>query len=87
MKRLKPRARGRSFTIQKPTYHITIVDEYIDTDSITWSQNKKKRIQLCRIMILIVMGEHGTKNKSNWFHTWYNPRSSFPLVRTTKKLF
>nr|YP_009913026.1 ribosomal protein L22 [Chromolaena odorata]QLJ92838.1 ribosomal protein L22 [Chromolaena odorata] len=48
MKRLKHRARGRSFTIQKPTCHITIVmkdislDEYIDTDSITWSQKKKK---------------------------------------------
>ncbi|KAJ0734929.1 putative ribosomal protein L22/L17 [Helianthus annuus] len=91
MKRLKPRARGRSFAIQKPSCHITIVmkdislDEYIDTDSITWSQNKK-RIQLCRIMICIVMWEHGTKNKSNWFQTWYNPRSSFSLVRTTKKL-
>lgn len=95
VKRLKPRARGRSFAIQKPTCHITIVmkdislDEYIDTDSITWSQKpkSKKSIQLCRIMICIVMGEHGTKNKSNWFQTWYNPRSSFPLVRTTKKLF
>jgi len=48
MKRLKHRARGRSFAIQKPTCHITIVmkdislDEYIDTDSITWSQKKKK---------------------------------------------
>nr|YP_009020784.1 ribosomal protein L22 [Praxelis clematidea]AHM02444.1 ribosomal protein L22 [Praxelis clematidea] len=48
MKRLKHRARGRSFTIQKPTCHITIVmkdislDKYIDTDSITWSQKKKK---------------------------------------------
>nr|WVD56481.1 ribosomal protein L22 [Sonchus bipontini] len=52
VKRLKPRARGRSFAIQKPTCHITIVikdlsldvdteDEYIDTDSITWSQKPK----------------------------------------------
>nr|YP_010427258.1 ribosomal protein L22 [Tagetes minuta]USN90102.1 ribosomal protein L22 [Tagetes minuta] len=47
MKRLKHRARGRSFAIQKPTCHITIVikdislNEYIDTDSITWSQKAK----------------------------------------------
>nr|YP_009245047.1 ribosomal protein S3 [Kolkwitzia amabilis]AMR73769.1 ribosomal protein S3 [Kolkwitzia amabilis] len=38
-------------------------------------------------MICIVMGEYGTKNKSTWFQTWYNPKSSFPLVCTTKKLF
>ncbi|KAJ0769574.1 putative ribosomal protein L22/L17 [Helianthus annuus] len=42
IKRLKPRARGRSFAIQKPTCHITIVmkdislDEYIDTYSIAY---------------------------------------------------
>nr|YP_009447406.1 ribosomal protein L22 [Achyrachaena mollis]ATY69689.1 ribosomal protein L22 [Achyrachaena mollis] len=45
MKRLKPRARGRSFAIQKPTCHITIVmkDRSLDeSDSITWSQKKKK---------------------------------------------
>ena len=47
VKRLKPRARGRSFAIQKPTCHITIVMKdislggYIDTDSITWSQKTK----------------------------------------------
>jgi len=47
MKRLKHRARGRSFAIQKPTCHITIVikdislNKYIDTDSITWSQKAK----------------------------------------------
>lgn len=47
VKRLKPRARGRSYPIQKPTCHITIVmkdislDEYIDTDSIRWSQKPK----------------------------------------------
>lgn len=33
------------------------------------------------------MGEYGTKNKSTGFQTWYNPRSSFALVCTTKKLF
>nr|AJE75099.1 ribosomal protein L22 [Tragopogon dubius] len=47
VKRLKPRARGRSFAIQKPTCHISIVmkdislKKYIDTDSITWSQKPK----------------------------------------------
>lgn len=45
VKRLKPRARGRSFAIQKPTCHITIVMKDIssdrDTDSITWSQKPK----------------------------------------------
>ena len=47
-KKFKPRARGRSYAIKRTTCHITIVmkdislDEYIDTDSITWSQKKKK---------------------------------------------
>nr|UFP06097.1 ribosomal protein L22 [Argyranthemum frutescens] len=46
VKRLKPRARGRSFAIHKPTCHITIVMKDIslgglDTDSITWSQKTK----------------------------------------------
>uniref|UniRef100_UPI0030FF110B ribosomal protein L22 n=1 Tax=Scorzonera humilis TaxID=268097 RepID=UPI0030FF110B len=44
VKRLKPRARGRSFAIQKPTCHITIVVKDISleaTDSITWSQKPK----------------------------------------------
>lgn len=45
MKRLKHRARGRSFAIQKPTCHITIVIKdrsFDEPDSITWSQKKKK---------------------------------------------
>nr|YP_010247507.1 ribosomal protein L22 [Heteroplexis impressinervia]YP_010447437.1 ribosomal protein L22 [Heteroplexis vernonioides]QPD06549.1 ribosomal protein L22 [Heteroplexis impressinervia]QWV61159.1 ribosomal protein L22 [Heteroplexis vernonioides] len=46
VKRLKPRARGRSFAIQKPTCHITIVMKDISlggTDSITWSQKPKRK--------------------------------------------
>nr|YP_010886897.1 ribosomal protein L22 [Aucuba chinensis]WJH15407.1 ribosomal protein L22 [Aucuba chinensis] len=41
-KKLKPRARGRSYPIKRPTCHITIVvkdislDEYIDIDYLTW---------------------------------------------------
>nr|YP_009570989.1 ribosomal protein L22 [Quintinia verdonii]QBC69554.1 ribosomal protein L22 [Quintinia verdonii] len=48
-KKLKPRARGRSFPIKRPTCHITIVvkdislDEYIDTDYLTWSKNPKSK--------------------------------------------
>nr|YP_010340430.1 ribosomal protein L22 [Solanum imamense]UNZ92755.1 ribosomal protein L22 [Solanum imamense] len=39
------------------------------------------------IVICIIAGDYGTKNKSTWFQTGYNPRSSFPLVFTTHKLF
>lgn len=98
VKKLKPRARGRSFPIKRPTCHISIVvkdislDEYIEVDfldPLRWSKKlkSKKSIRLWRIIICIVMGEYGTKNKSTRFQTWYNPRSSFPLVCTTKKLF
>nr|UDN41872.1 ribosomal protein L22 [Cuttsia viburnea] len=46
-KRLKPRARGRSYPIKKPTCHITIVmkdislNEFVDIDYVTWSQKAK----------------------------------------------
>ena len=46
MKRLKPRARGRSFAIQKPTCHITIVLKDIsldDSESIELNLLKKPR--------------------------------------------
>ncbi|KAI3492751.1 hypothetical protein L1887_42583 [Cichorium endivia] len=52
VKRLKPRARGRSFAIQKPTCHITIVmkdislDEYMDTDSITCRPRGIEELQM-----------------------------------------
>jgi len=51
-KKLKPRARGRSFTIKKPTCHIAIVvkdislDEYIEIDfldSLKWSKKLKSK--------------------------------------------
>nr|YP_009573775.1 ribosomal protein L22 [Menyanthes trifoliata]AZA07248.1 ribosomal protein L22 [Menyanthes trifoliata] len=52
VKRLKPRARGRSYPIKKSTCHITIVmkdislnenelDEFSDIDYIAWSQKPK----------------------------------------------
>nr|YP_010541698.1 ribosomal protein L22 [Pittosporum napaulense]UYG19147.1 ribosomal protein L22 [Pittosporum napaulense] len=46
-KKLKPRARGRSFPIKRPTCHITIVvkdislDEYEDRDFLAWSKKLK----------------------------------------------
>nr|YP_011031517.1 ribosomal protein L22 [Centella asiatica]QJF46946.1 ribosomal protein L22 [Centella asiatica]WRB04670.1 ribosomal protein L22 [Centella asiatica] len=52
VKKLKPRARGRSFPIKRPTCHITIVmkdislDEYIEIDSLSslkWSKNLKSK--------------------------------------------
>nr|YP_004222686.1 ribosomal protein L22 [Anthriscus cerefolium]ADD13678.1 ribosomal protein L22 [Anthriscus cerefolium]UVF37400.1 ribosomal protein L22 [Anthriscus cerefolium] len=47
-KKLKPRARGRSFTIKRPTCHITIVvkdislDEYIEVDFLDSFRCSKK---------------------------------------------
>nr|YP_010728203.1 ribosomal protein L22 [Sanicula tienmuensis]QUG10877.1 ribosomal protein L22 [Sanicula orthacantha]WED07651.1 ribosomal protein L22 [Sanicula tienmuensis]WQT72353.1 ribosomal protein L22 [Sanicula tienmuensis] len=50
--KLKPRARGRSFTIKRPTCHIAIVvkdislDEYIEIDfldSLRWSKKLKSK--------------------------------------------
>nr|YP_010194173.1 ribosomal protein L22 [Bupleurum shanianum]YP_010836489.1 ribosomal protein L22 [Bupleurum longicaule]YP_010836663.1 ribosomal protein L22 [Bupleurum petiolulatum]QJF46522.1 ribosomal protein L22 [Bupleurum marginatum]QMJ96933.1 ribosomal protein L22 [Bupleurum rockii]WGC91012.1 ribosomal protein L22 [Bupleurum hamiltonii]QZZ24106.1 ribosomal protein L22 [Bupleurum shanianum]QZZ24191.1 ribosomal protein L22 [Bupleurum shanianum] len=52
MKKLKPRARGRSFMIKRPTCHITIVvkdislDEYLEVDfldSFRWSKKRKSK--------------------------------------------
>nr|QMJ97182.1 ribosomal protein L22 [Bupleurum thianschanicum]WGC92056.1 ribosomal protein L22 [Bupleurum thianschanicum] len=52
IKKLKPRARGRSFTIKRPTCHITIVvkdislDEYLEVDfldSFRWSKKRKSK--------------------------------------------
>ena len=34
-----------------------------------------------------IIEEYGTKNKSNWFQTCYNTKSSFLLVRTPKSFF
>nr|QIV68293.1 ribosomal protein L22 [Suriana maritima] len=48
---------------------------------------KKRNTQIRRVIICIVVGDYGTKNKSTRFQTRYNPKSSFSLVCTTKKLF
>ncbi|KAM7459933.1 hypothetical protein LguiA_036082 [Lonicera macranthoides] len=47
VKKFKPRARGRSYPIKRPTCHITIVvkdmslTEYIEIDYLTWSKKPK----------------------------------------------
>nr|YP_009161719.1 ribosomal protein L22 [Fatsia japonica]AKS10993.1 ribosomal protein L22 [Fatsia japonica]QIQ26486.1 ribosomal protein L22 [Fatsia polycarpa]UEC45236.1 ribosomal protein L22 [Fatsia japonica] len=52
VKKLKPRARGRSFPIKRPTCHISIVvkdislDEYIEVDfldPLRWSKKRKSK--------------------------------------------
>nr|YP_009696114.1 ribosomal protein L22 [Nasa triphylla]QEJ82841.1 ribosomal protein L22 [Nasa triphylla]QEJ82926.1 ribosomal protein L22 [Nasa triphylla] len=51
IRKLKPRARGRSYPIKRPTCHITIevkdisLDEYIERDYLTWFKkpNWKKK--------------------------------------------
>nr|WBU95020.1 ribosomal protein L22 [Cryptolepis sinensis] len=49
IKKLKPRARGRSYRIKKPTCHITIVmkdisldDKYVEIDSLKKTRSKNK---------------------------------------------
>nr|YP_009379479.1 ribosomal protein L22 [Hydrangea serrata]YP_009416983.1 ribosomal protein L22 [Hydrangea luteovenosa]YP_009699425.1 ribosomal protein L22 [Hydrangea febrifuga]YP_010983960.1 ribosomal protein L22 [Hydrangea daimingshanensis]YP_010984224.1 ribosomal protein L22 [Hydrangea hirsuta]YP_010984488.1 ribosomal protein L22 [Hydrangea scandens]YP_011009126.1 ribosomal protein L22 [Hydrangea macrophylla]ANN38971.1 ribosomal protein L22 [Hydrangea serrata f. fertilis]AUF33314.1 ribosomal protein L2 len=47
VRKLKPRARGRSYAIKRPTCHITIVvkdislDEFVETDFLTWLKKPK----------------------------------------------
>lgn len=47
IRKLKPRARGRSYAIKRPTCHITIevkdisLDEYIEKDYLTWLKKPK----------------------------------------------
>nr|YP_009696199.1 ribosomal protein L22 [Kissenia capensis]QEJ83012.1 ribosomal protein L22 [Kissenia capensis] len=47
VRKLKPRARGRSYPIKRPTCHITIevkdisLDEYIERDYLTWLKKPK----------------------------------------------
>ena len=47
VRKLKPRARGRSYAIKRPTCHITIVvtdislEEFVETDFLTWLKKPK----------------------------------------------
>nr|YP_009930760.1 ribosomal protein L22 [Hydrangea davidii]YP_010176495.1 ribosomal protein L22 [Hydrangea strigosa]QNR87450.1 ribosomal protein L22 [Hydrangea davidii]QSQ72153.1 ribosomal protein L22 [Hydrangea strigosa] len=47
VRKLKPRARGRSYAIKRPTCHITIVvkdislEEFVETDYLTWLKKPK----------------------------------------------
>ena len=47
VKKLKPRARGRSYAIKRPTCHISIVvkdislEEFVETDYLTWLKKPK----------------------------------------------
>nr|YP_009698575.1 ribosomal protein L22 [Petalonyx linearis]QEJ85640.1 ribosomal protein L22 [Petalonyx linearis] len=49
VRKLKPRARGRSYPIKRPTCHITIVvkdislDEYIEIDYLAWLKKPKSK--------------------------------------------
>ncbi|KAF5773400.1 putative ribosomal protein L22/L17 [Helianthus annuus] len=73
MKRLKPRARGRSFAIQKPTCHITIVMkdislyEYIDTASITWSQTGCLPIEQTSAKGNETGGRNDMRERTSWW--------------------
>ncbi|KAK3032803.1 hypothetical protein RJ639_035325 [Escallonia herrerae] len=55
-RKLKPRARGRSFAIRRPTCHITIVvkdislDEYVDMDFLEWSKIPKQKKKYTAMM-------------------------------------
>nr|YP_010847338.1 ribosomal protein L22 [Marsdenia tinctoria]WEV91638.1 ribosomal protein L22 [Marsdenia tinctoria] len=57
IKKFKPRARGRSYSIKKPTCHITIVmkdisldDKYVEIDSLKKTRCKKKHTAVYRDM-------------------------------------
>ena len=67
-KKLKPRARGRSYAIKRTTCHITIVVK-------DRSLNAEYKWIRGYMMICILGEEYGTKKKSTWFQTWYNPTS------------
>nr|QWL23560.1 ribosomal protein L22 [Neocinnamomum caudatum] len=93
VKKLKPRARGRSYPIERPACHIIIVlkdRSKKKTDQDIFLENKN--VWRDPIIERYIEKERerekkdGSKNKSTWFPTWRKPKSSFPLVRTTKKL-
>nr|AVN88373.1 ribosomal protein L22 [Asarum canadense] len=78
VKRLKPRARGRSYPIKKPTCHITIVlkdrtlnedfpfgnKPYVLEDPIIKRYLKERKEE-----------RDGKKNKSTWFSSWFKSKS------------
>uniref|UniRef100_UPI0030027D46 ribosomal protein L22 n=1 Tax=Caryodaphnopsis metallica TaxID=3120775 RepID=UPI0030027D46 len=93
VKKLKPRAKGRSYPIEKPTCHIIIVlkdrskkktdrDLFLETKNVWRDPIIERYIEKERER----EKKDGSKNKSTWFPPWRKPKSSFPLVRTTQKL-
>nr|YP_010887693.1 ribosomal protein L22 [Hypodaphnis zenkeri]WJJ67264.1 ribosomal protein L22 [Hypodaphnis zenkeri] len=95
VKRFKPRARGRSYPIKRPTCHIIIVlkdsskkktdqDIFLETKNVWRDPIIERYIEKERERER--KKKDGAKNKSTWFPTWGKPKSSFPLVQTTKKL-
>nr|YP_010887778.1 ribosomal protein L22 [Licaria capitata]WJJ67349.1 ribosomal protein L22 [Licaria capitata] len=93
VKKLKPRARGRSYPIERPACHIIIVlkdsskkktdqDIFLETKNVWRDPIIERYIEKERER----EKKDGSKNKSTWFSPWRKPKSSFPLVRTTKKL-
>nr|YP_009970089.1 ribosomal protein L22 [Beilschmiedia tooram]QNE87196.1 ribosomal protein L22 [Beilschmiedia tooram] len=93
VKKFKPRARGRSYPIERLACHIIIVlkdrskkktdqDIFLETKNVWRDPIIERYIEKERER----EKKDGSKNKSTWFPTWGNPKSSFPLVRTTKKL-
>nr|QWL18595.1 ribosomal protein L22 [Caryodaphnopsis tonkinensis] len=93
VKKLKPRAKGRSYPIEKPTCHIIIVlkdrskkktdrDPFLETKNVWRDPIIERYIEKERER----EKKDGSKNKSTWFPPWRKPKSSFPLVRTTQKL-
>lgn len=93
VKKLKPRARGRSYPIERPACHIIIVlkdsskkktdqDIFLETKNVWRDPIIERYIEKERER----EKKDGSKNKSTRFPPWRKPKSSFPLVRTTKKL-
>nr|YP_011028468.1 ribosomal protein L22 [Cryptocarya cercophylla]QWL20059.1 ribosomal protein L22 [Cryptocarya brachythyrsa]WNS64594.1 ribosomal protein L22 [Cryptocarya cercophylla] len=93
VKKFKPQARGRSYPIERLACHIIIVlkdrsKKKTDQDIFLETKNVWRDPIIERYIEKEIEREKkdGSKNKSTWFPTWGKPKSSFPLVRTTKKL-
>ncbi|KAL6491916.1 40S ribosomal protein S3 [Orobanche gracilis] len=78
-KKLKLRARGRSYVIKRTTCHITIVVKDISLDEYEGIYSFKNSIWK-KTTDVYSNGVVWHKNKSTCFQTWYNPKSSFSLV-------